>query len=209
MVMSDDEMLSVLDRLQRRFSKAMRAGQQPASVGLSQTPADINRLFARLQLAVRYESSTFAGYSEATASAYSSMVALLLAWSAFERTVAATGLTNGQKLNYAAIDKLFTAYEVLDQRADWNAIRPILPVLAEHCTAPKLREALENAANGEALPVRSLVSALRNTFAHGMLTAHFGGTKPLRLAKACRALSAVLLSVQVRRLHEIMVEAEA
>lgn len=209
MLMSNDEMLSVLDHLQRRFSKAVRAGRQPASLGLRQMPADINRLFARLQLAARYESSTFTGYSEATASAYSSMVALLLAWSAFERTAAATGLSSGHKLNYAAIDKLFTVYEVLDDRAGWNAIRPILPVLAAHCTAPKLREAIEKGAEGDALQVRSLVSALRNTFAHGMLTAHFGGTKPRRLAKACRALAAVLLSVQIRRLHEVMDGAEA
>lgn len=194
-----------LGAFQAAFSDTIRAGGSAATMGLTGSTAAQNRMFARVGLAVRFEAATFHGYSKQTAEAYSSLMGLFLAWSAFEMVAASTGLVRADgRLAPDRIDALFERERVSTDVSEWAGITPLLALLAELTTSANLRKQLRDAAAGAPLRLRVLVSALRHAFAHGVLSANLSGVSARQLRRACEELRRLLITVQLTQLSAVV-----
>jgi hypothetical protein len=190
----------------RRFEKQLAQGRSARDLGFHAKDGDVSRYLARFRIAGSYRSALFDDVSKPTADAYSALIGLLLAWSAFEQLARICGFIRGNNLDYAKIDGLFAEYSASLVNDDWAAVRPAYAFLATFTTAAALSSALQGASGGAPLRPRQLIVALRNAFAHGQLTAHFGGAAPRAVAKACRSLSAHLLTVQASHFASVVLE---
>jgi hypothetical protein len=183
------------------FERQLESGRTARQMGFAGKDGDVSRFLARHRVAACYRSSNFDGIAPRTARAYSSLIRLFLAWSAFEQLALATGLKPNRRLDYRRIDHLFEGQSSAGVGTDVlpPAMRPALAFLARVLDDEGLKTSLIHASSGKpGLTRRQLVVALRHAFAHGLLTAHFGGVRPTTLAKACDALSEWLLETQVR-----------
>lgn len=175
----------------------LKLGQGATSCGFKAKDGDLSRYVARFKIARAYRASHFEGVSVSTTDAYSALLGLMLAWGAFEQFAKVSGLVKPRGgLNYGEIDRLFENYSATLASRDWDAVRPAYGFLATLQANEKLEADLERASRGEPLLPRKLVTAIRNAFAHGQLTAHFGGIRATKTAKACKALTAHLLALQ-------------
>jgi len=188
----------------RKFQQRLKRDGSARAIGFRARDGDVSRFIARYRLAASYRCSTFDGLSSATVNAYSAMIGLLLAWSAFEQLALICGFTNSRGLDYRSIDALFDASADELTESAWKDIRPFLGFLAGLTNRRTMRTVLEHAAAGGRLTPRQITVALRNAFAHGALTAHFGGATPRGVVRACQALSEHLLRIQAAHFTSVV-----
>jgi len=173
-------------------------------MGFSAGDGQVSRFLARYRLAAEYRTAVFHRYNERTARSYSALIGLFLAYSAFEQCAVVGGLAPNGHLSAERVDSLFSANGVLEGATAHRSLRPACAILATLVTRSSLRTALEAAAEGGPLVPRQLMSALRHTFAHGMLSANIGDLSPVGLARSYQHIRDELLRIQAIHIGGIM-----
>ena len=180
-----------ITRAWKLFEGRLRAGISAKQMGFVTSDGDVSRFLARYRLAAAFERASFRGYPAPTSRAYSSLLRLFLAWSAFEQLALAIGLKTGGDLHHGDIDEFFERHRPpLARMTSPEITLPLRQVLAKHLTSAKL---INNVTTSPS--PRSMCLAFRNAFVHGPLTVHAGSRKPKVLAQAADDWADWLLKV--------------
>jgi hypothetical protein len=163
-------------------------------LGFSGSTADVNRFAARYRAAKCFSRVEFEELTAATADGYSSLVQLLLSYSAFEHFLRCIGTTLKQShalLRDAERDGALVKLRSLQGQA------ALFSNLHQHLGPQYQRQVDAHLKNGACNPFY-LAAGIRHAFAHGILTASPGNIPQQSVATVCRFLSRVLFRVMDR-----------
>lgn len=179
------------------FQRYIRAGGNATDFGFTGRLGDVSRFMARYRLAISYQGVRLHGYSKDTSAAYSSLLHLFLAWSAFEQYGVITGLSKKGTLHHEDVDRIFWDAGIgseLTDLLDSKPVREFFAFVATTLDSKKLVESLAKYVAGGPVQPRVLLTALRHSFAHGPLTANAGPRAPRKVAAAATALATWVLN---------------
>ncbi|EOX1608282.1 hypothetical protein ACPD0O_003477 [Vibrio cholerae] len=146
---------------------------------------DIFRFNARYSFFREFQAISLSNYNESTSRAYSQMMKLTLLWGVLESNMNVTGKTRNDfdnSYNPTRLSSLLTTISTSDIYAIYRFIQNADGTNSTH------QRHLEEFTQGNSFGLTYLVSAVRNSFAHGVLTPHSGSKKPKVMASLCESL---------------------
>lgn len=147
------------------------AGAGCAALGFSGTTSDVNRFAARYRASFSFKHIVFENLTASTASGYSELCHLLLAYSAFEYYLKALGLTIGNADSLISVHEraqTLTQLRALDGHAAYFR-------LVQRHTSKNLRYQIGLYLTPRVCNPFCLAAAARHAFAHGTLTPNPAG----------------------------------
>lgn len=177
----------------------------PKNLGFAKDVADVNRFAARYRAAKAFRQVQFDGITADTADGYSALCQMLLTYSAFEHFTFCLGIRK-----YATLDLLTKSQRdaVQAKLRTLKGQRELFRFVRDLVDRPHQEELDKHLSGYDCNPFR-LASAIRHSFAHGVLTANPVKAPPRSVATVSRYLCRVLIAAIDRRFESLMIEFEA
>lgn len=187
--------LSAITSGWKTFQSQLAAHHTARDLGFPCKDGDVSRFLARYRLADSFRGVTLDRYAAGTVAAYSSLLRLFLAWSAFEQFAVVIGLRTRATLEHDRIDALLARHPSPRATVALRSTgRTFLEYMTTFVDSPSLKARILGR-NQDPPSAGSVARGLRHTFAHGPLTVHGGGKRPKRLSALANALADWLLDV--------------
>ena len=177
--MSNKEVLSEWDR----YCKMISQGECFKGFGFdSETKSsDVNRLNARFSFMQEFESIKLKNYEDDTSDGYALMMKVTILWGAIEALFRVSGRSRSDLDTYCK--KNILTY--LSKQYVYDIFKVIRDADGTNDTHKKN---INKFIAGEDFCLSYLLTGIRNTFAHGVLTPHSGKKKPPQIINICNKL---------------------
>lgn len=163
-------------------------------MGFKGNAADVNRFAARYRAAKCFQHIEFEELTATTAAGYSSLMKLLLVYSAFEHLLRCIGLE--LKASHTLLTETERDRALVNLRGLQGQER-LFDTLRQHLDPPYRRQ-VEAHLKEEACNVFYLAASIRHAFAHGLLTATPGNAPQQTVSTVCGFLCRALVRVMDR-----------
>jgi len=175
----------------KKFQELLKLNYSASQMGFHVGAAEINRISARVKLAMSFKKLEIEGYAQGTADAYSSLFKIFLMYSAFEQFLKIYAA------NFYDIDQQFPSHQYIEIS---NAIRSkdnsgkFFEFLFKHLDRQQIKSRVSNFQSGVSSNPAVLAAAIRHVFAHGKLTPNANKGNPKVTIAICTILSDFLLN---------------
>lgn len=177
--MQNKEVLNEWDR----YCKMVSKGEHFKDFGFDSKAksSDVNRLNARFSFMQEFESIKLKNYEDNTSDGYALMMKVTILWGTIEALFRVSGK------NRSDLDKYCKKIILIDLRKQY--VYDIFKVIrdADGTNVPHKKH-IDRFLTGKDFSLSYLLTGIRNTFAHGVLTPHSGKKKPNHIIDVCNKL---------------------
>lgn len=170
------------------FFDSLAKSHGAAHFGFVGKTGDVNRFAARYRAARSLMSIELQGFSDSIQAGYTSLVRLLLTWSAFEYLLLSIGVPKKSASSLLSPEEHQAIISELRSFGGHGSLFNAVKV----CVERRYRSEIEKFLGGQPCDALMLAAAIRHAFAHGHLAPSAGGTDADVTNKVCVVLSKYL-----------------
>jgi hypothetical protein len=175
----------------KRFQELLKLNYSASQMGFKVGAAEINRISARIKLAMAFKKLDLEGYKQDTEEAYAALFKVFLTYSAFEQFL---GIYDVEFYN---LDQQFPDHDYLNisqEIRNKDKQGKFFDFIDEQLDSQRLKTRVSNFRTGTNFNPANVAAAVRHVFAHGKLTPNANKSNPKVTISICNILVNFLLN---------------